>query len=124
MQSHSLNPSFVTFSAELNTLFSSVDLPATVCAIVTADVWGHEYVLSSGEMTFHRLEDTRLPKIPDNIYDGLIGRVMAMAEQDYLSQVPLNIKDITVKVRTINATCMPILPNSHFFLINLKHQFE
>ena len=122
MQTHSLTPSFRSFPDELNTLFNSLDLPVTICVILTADVWGHEYSLSTGEMTIHRLEDTRLSNIPTDLHCNLFDRVTAMPEQDYQSEVPINVKNITVKVGLLS--CIRILARLIVFSLVFYQLFK
>ena len=97
---HHLTASFLTFNEELSNLVYTVGepLPFNLCVVVTAKIWGFNQRFSTGIMTVHRIEDARLPDIPDELHSRIMDAVMEVEDENQIDENPIDIVDISVEV--------------------------
>lgn len=101
--SHTLTPSFPSFHEELTQIVAAYigRLPIVIDSKVTVKVWGRSQTFHAEPLTIHRLDDMRVADLPSIFHERVFERVNGTRQEDYLTDLPIEVISITVTVSKV-----------------------
>ena len=73
-------------------------MPVNLSVLLTAEIWEHQRRFSTGTITVHDLNATRIRTISDDFYGRVLGDVTTTDPDGYVNDTPISLLSIVATV--------------------------